>query len=238
MVELAVIDDNITFLQEFKELLGRSKLLQRAEYKIHLYSNPGDYLEFLRSRDPGREHIAFIDMYLQEGSGASLASVLIKEFPQIKTIFISAYPSTAMDIFEAEPIYFLIKPVPEDKLTAALEKAISIIKREKTETATFHIKGEVRTIHLRDIRYVETANRHLIVHTINDSFIIRESMRDCTEKLSENFVLCHRGYLVNMAYIKSIVGLEMQLNSGEKITVSKRRLSETKDRYFGFLVNS
>lgn len=235
MVELAVIDDNTIFLQEFKELLGGLELLKDTNCRIHLFSNFEDYLAFLRSKKQDSAHIAFIDMYMPEGGGVSLASVLLEEFPRIKTIFISAYPVSAMDIFEADPVYFLVKPIPEHKLAAALKKAVSLIARERTETVTFSVKGEVRTIYLRDILYAETVSRHLIIHTLQGDFTIRDSMRSCTEKLNENFVLCHRGYLVNMIHIKAITGLEVHLDTGEIIAISKRKLKETKDSYFGYI---
>lgn len=49
------------------------------------------------------------------------------------------------------------------------------------------------------------------------------------------FVLCHRAFLVNLAYAKYIRCYEVELQNGLLVPVSKHRYAETKQKLIQYL---
>ena len=83
-------------------------------------------------------------------------------------------------------------------------------------------KGKYR-ITLKDIRYIETSNRNLLVHA-QDDIICYKTMKEMEQSLSsQGFGRCHSGYLVNMLYIKRVEKLDVILTTGEIIPISQPR---------------
>ena len=59
-----------------------------------------------------------------------------------------------------------------------------------------------RRILLTDILYIEVSSHLLILHTKNGNVDTRDlSMYEIQQLLSQNFVRCHRKFIVNMKYV-------------------------------------
>ena len=52
--------------------------------------------------------------------------------------------------------------------------------------------------------------------------------------LPEEFVFCHRSYIVNMRYVRSIGKTDIMLDSDENIPLSRRLYKEVNERFIGF----
>ena len=56
------------------------------------------------------------------------------------------------------------------------------------------------------------------------------------KKLSDDFVRCHGGYIVNLAYIVGIENLEICLRGGSRLPIGTRFYDEFKSRYLEYHV--
>ena len=76
---------------------------------------------------------------------------------------------------------------------------------------------ELIRIFIQDMVYIETEGNYLNIVTTNDIMKTRETMTNMEKELCrKNFVRCHKGYLVNMAYIARIKNGEIMLQWHEK----------------------
>ena len=54
-----------------------------------------------------------------------------------------------------------------------------------------------------------------------------KNMKEMEKELEEHdFFRCHAGYLVNLAFVKNVEKLDVELTSGEKIYVSRSKRKE------------
>jgi DNA-binding LytR/AlgR family response regulator len=60
-------------------------------------------------------------------------------------------------------------------------------------------------------------------------------MKEVESQLGESFCRCHRGYLVNMAYIAEYENDSIRLSNGEKIFMAKERYHEFVKKYMRYL---
>lgn len=77
---------------------------------------------------------------------------------------------------------------------------------------------------LKSLRYVETFNRNLLLHTEQDNIICYKSMKEMERELQDKgFVRCHTSYIVNLYYVKNVKvkNLEIELITGETIPISQ-----------------
>ena len=92
--------------------------------------------------------------------------------------------------YSADDILFEIKQM---LLTGFLSNNCIMI------TDTYRI---TRRILLSDILYIEVSSHLLILHTKNGNVNTRDlTMSEIQQQLSENFVRCHRKFIVNLKYV-------------------------------------
>jgi len=105
-------------------------LLVRDAYVARIARSGEEALEFLAATRQGRapEHwaVAIIDMSLPGMSGLELIKTLRREQPDIVTLAITGYPTVeaAVQVIRSGAMDYLTKPMVEDELRIAVEKAI------------------------------------------------------------------------------------------------------------------
>jgi DNA-binding LytR/AlgR family response regulator len=112
--------------------------------------------------------------------------------------------------------------------------------RERGEdTVLIFIKIRNRNITLdrKTILYVENQGKKVEIHTTAEIIEIYASMKELELQLGESFCRCHRGYLVNMAYIAEYENDSIRLSNGEKIFMAKERYHEFVKKYMRYLRN-
>lgn len=63
---------------------------------------------------------------------------------------------------------------------------------------------------------------------------LAQKLRSDGNMLPEEFVFCHRSYIVNMRYVRSIVKTDIMLDSGEKIPLSRRLYKEVNEKFIRY----
>ena len=141
------------------------------------------------------------------------------------------YLEYAADIFEADPFYFLAKPIKEKKLTDAIDRALEKIKEEDRSCLLLQSRGEIVKIKIDDIWYVESSRRNLTIYEAGESSRVLMKLSDMEKLLPEYFLRCHQSYLVNMDRIRKFTLDGIVLIDGRVIPVSRARYTETKDKF-------
>lgn len=153
----------------------------------------------LHSDRPGGDH-----------SGADFVHSIrfIEKYSFCPVIVVSSLKDYKMRMFSSLHCYqFIEKPYDSDKLKAVIKSAIRYkTKDNKKRYVYFHSEGVIEAVMLRDIVYIENRNRKMMVHTVDDSFEI--PYKTCNSIIheldSDNFIMCNRGTIINVEYIKSI----------------------------------
>ena len=83
-------------------------------------------------------------------------------------------------------------------------------------------KGQ-RRIAYRDILYLEAQDKLLNINTEHFSLSVRGSLNALAGTLPEDFVRCHRSYIVNRSYIErlDLPGMELHLTTQERLPISR-----------------
>lgn len=186
---------------------------------------------------PGEADIVFMDIQLGADNGILVSRQLRKRYPRIRFIYITGYIQFSEAIFHGFPTAFLVKPIKPAALLYALEKATAEL--DALGVAVLSLKtrgGELYTIPLRQIHYIESLGRLVLIHTDDGPVECYRRLKDLEEQLAGEFIRCHQSFLVNLGHVKQMQELQLLLLTGETVPVSRVRLKETKEqlmRYAG-----
>ena len=175
--------------------------------------------------------IVLLDIRMPEMSGLELVDALDHPSPPA-VIFITAYDSFAVEAFREGAIDYLLKPLDEDRLRIAIERAqlalqtrdasqriaelreaLTSLQREEAarekpayeEYIWVSSRGQVVRVPVDDVHWFEADGDYVIIHA-DRNHLIHDSLRDLESRLDpQRFLRVHRGAIV---CIQSVVGLD------------------------------
>src|SRR5690606_27364366 len=186
--------------------------------------------------------LVFLDIEMPFMNGFDLLNQL--DEINFSLIFTTAYDQFAVKAFKVSALDYLVKPVEDEDLIQAVQKAISN-KRTTEDVAVKHLLKQVTERKLSDRIFVPTSNglefveSEQIVHCESDSnyttifleggakMLISRTLKDIEDMLTADyFFRVHNSHLVNLKYVKKYVrgdGGHLELKDGSIIGVSRAR---------------
>jgi two-component system LytT family response regulator len=189
--------------------------------------------------------IFILDIELsEEGSGIVLAK-RIRKIPQYfdtPIIFATTYGDKEMKVFrEVRCQTFILKPLERKKIIEAYNIAVKSIDshmrnedydyRIKKQNLTLTYKGLTHEYKLSEIVLFRAMGNYVLIVNYNlkkDSLNIatkKETLKNISKRLDEigeeNFIRCHKGYIVNLQYVSETNWinncLKLKLDSNDKL---------------------
>jgi len=200
--------------------------------------------------------LVFMDIQLADGISFDIFEHVKIDHP---IIFITAYQEYAIKAFKFNSVDYLLKPISEENLRAALskyqryfrqEEAIPAIGHElllsikqmisKPHKSRFMVKvgDRIKSLETRDILYFYSFDKGCYMHsTDNRNYVIDFTMDALVDVLDpESYFRINRRYIVSHAAIKDMITLSgsklkvLLLHSGDdSIFVSRDRLAAFKE---------
>ena len=167
----------------------------------------------------------FLDIEIGEMSGIDvsryLREILKNEITEI--IYISSHRQYAIDLFDFDPITFLLKPIDEQMLIKGFTKFLKRLKINE-EVFTFKKGRDLHRIPLKDILYFESSDHKIILHTLNDSYNFYDKIERLVALLEpQKFLFVHKSYLVNSKHIQNFEYDTITIDNGEVIPISQSK---------------
>ena len=156
MFHIVVCDDDRSITEYLKETLEKK---YRRKIECQCVYSAEELLKWLEDLDQGHTNIIILDIALGDDDGIAIAKEIRSKYPQIKVILLSGYAQLASNVFEADPVYFLSKPIDEQKLFSSVEKAMDIVQHQEIKAITgAGSGGKIHLIKVEDFLYLETSN--------------------------------------------------------------------------------
>lgn len=192
-----------------------------------------------------RFDIYFLDIQMEQLTGIETARRLRKQDESCVIVFITGVKEYVFDAFDVAALHYLIKPVQEEKLKEVLKRAVKEIEKNRHSQSNSTVNRQIFiktrdksiTVNVSDILYFENEMRKIIVHTKQDTVTFYGNMADMENRTGVGFYRCHRGYLVNMAYIAEYDAENIYLSNGDKVYLAKEKYQDFVQQYMRYLRN-
>ncbi|PKM94263.1 MAG: DNA-binding response regulator [Firmicutes bacterium HGW-Firmicutes-1] len=152
----------------------------------------------------------FFDIQLEDYTGLELA-MQIREIDHYKftpIIFITGDHCSEIEAFKNIHCYeYILKPFTENEVIKVFQDVIThgIVEKKSDPKLGIKEKDFTYVINQGDLIYVEMMNRNLYIKTIHEETDIRNcSLSKLLKQLTNQFIQCHKSFIVNRSYIKKI----------------------------------
>lgn len=179
--------------------------------------------------------IALLDIHLNETpeNGITLAKELFPQGCGTSVIFITGYMEYVSDVYETDHIYFIRKPVDLKYLKQALEKAMH---ETPTTSPVFpiYVNGSMQLIDMRDVLCVESFYRKLRFRMWNEILECYGSFSKLPESVQSHMIHCHKSFLVNPDYIRTMDHQKFILKDGSSVPISRARNKDSRQTFLNY----
>lgn len=211
-------------------------IIEKYQLKIRKYTIEEELLKEVKNQK-------FIDILIMDMQWSkhciTLAKIIQERYLQVKLIFIAANVKDALNIFEADPTYLLLRPLDKQRLYCAIEKAIQRLESSKEQMMKVQYKDKFICIPFQEIVFIESDLRYLIIHQKSKTDKIMMKMSDIEERLPDYFIRCHQSYIFNIHLMAQFEKHRVVMRDGSCIPVSRNRLEEAQngiEKYYGLMI--
>lgn len=230
MYHIAICDDEIEFVDMLKGLLKRYSEETGTELMTAEYKNGRELIE---NYDTNTDLI-FLDIQMNEMDGLAAAGMIRELDKEVSIIFLTSLKQYALEGYKYQAVNYIVKPMKYIRLKTEMNDWIEKY-RHKNPYIVVRNDGGVFKVSVNKLRYVETYKRNLMLHTDNGGLICYKNMKEMEKELSNyGFFRCHAGFLVNLAFVKKVEKLDVELTSGEIVYVSKPKRKDFMEALAGY----
>ena len=236
MIHIAICDDEKDFVAYLTGLLNQYATETGLEIKITAYY---DGMELIEKYDTTIDLI-FLDLQMRLVNGLRAAERVRQMDEKVGIIFLTTLTQYGLEGYKYQATNYIIKPMKYVRLKAEMDQWLR--KHRKDDSPAMVIINDTGKykVFLKSLRYVETFNRNLLLHTEQENIICYKSMKEMEQELQgKGFIRCHTSYIVNLFYVKGVNKLEIELITGEKIPISqpkRKGFMEKLTEYWGDLI--
>ncbi len=239
MIKVFLVEDEPPALRKLERLVGDEPDLEVCG----VASTCSDAIAGIAVSNP---QLLILDIRLPDGTGFEVLQSIdaLLDAHNFQVIFMTAYDEYAVKAFEVAAIDYLLKPVSQERFSAAIARA-----REKLSTSAkssepiakyarrFLVERRKAAYFLPvdSIHYIAADRNYALLHTELGEFALRSTMDALEKRLDPaEFARVSRSAIVRVAAIREIrQGDDMSilvLTSGAEIACSKKYWTAALDR--------
>lgn len=202
MLNFVVCDDNTVILNKISKMLESIFIKHSLDANIVLKSNSAnDVISFIKSN---KVDVLLLDINLKgQISGLNIAEELRKTNKSAYIIFTTGHLEYVMLAYKFKTFDYLAKPITIEKLEETILRLFNDIENSSHKK---YIKiGNNQTIICEnDIEYIKRDGMKIVFHTNKKDYETYSSFKKIQLNLPQNFVRCHKSFIVNINKISNI----------------------------------
>ncbi len=234
-MKIAVCDDDRAVREELFRLIKQ----QAADADVLAYQSGEEMINAGQDFD-----ISFLDIEMGKVSGMEIAR-RTREREESGShrsiiIFVTGYREYMEAAFDVNAFHYLIKPIDIEKFSEVFSRAWKEASACEEQTRKYIMVKNASTqqkILLKDIYYIESGNKKVIIHTTDGTLEVYGKMEELENGLGDGFYRCHRCYLVNMGKISAYSADNIQVTNGDNLLLARKKYSDFIKTYMRYAKN-
>jgi len=228
MINFAICDDEKAIGAQLEQTVSQYLNHLNIKHDIDVVFSP----EELEHQMQNGIHYDFIfldiEYFTSELNGVDFARIIREVYHnnQASIVFISRETKYALELFDVQPLNFLIKPLEKEKVHKVIDKYLTLAGL-RTKDFTYKKGRSILKVPFKDILYIESAGRKLFLHLVSGK---EEEFYGSLKEIYENqlqkydFLFIHASYVVNYDHLAALSFNTAKLSKGGLVLpISKYR---------------
>ena len=231
MIRIAICDDDTFFLEKAKRVISEICLRHGTSCEFLEYHSGESLLSDTSSLK--KCDLLVLDILMSGINGMDVARKIRVDNNEIRVLFASSHIKFSPEGYFVKAIGYILKDdFFERNLTAILDSLIPDLIKKNREILLKTSSGSYR-INVSNIMCVESDN-HFVTYYMNrnQGYSVRAKFADVAENMMKyDFILIHRGCIVNPTFIKDIKKNYIVLDPDWEINISRDLYKIVKQKY-------
>lgn len=200
MLNFVLCDDNLNILSKLTSMLEKIFTKHDLPAQICFTSTePDKVLDFTKNNTVD---VLILDINLKhEISGLNLAEKVRSFNKNVYIIFTTGHLEYVMLAYKVKTFDYLMKPIANEKLEETIQRLFNDISVASNKYLNINNKT---FINQQNILYIKKDGMKVIICTQKKNYELYSSFNKFEHCLSDNFVRCHKSYIVNLNNISDI----------------------------------
>jgi two-component system response regulator AlgR len=211
-------------------VLRLQKMLKQAGIEKTLSANNGKIaIEIVDKHHP---NVIFLDIEMPVINGIEAAEKIKQISPESKIIFCTAYDNFAIKAFDLSASDYLLKPIKQERLTQALEKATN---NQLAHYLTHKIGNDLINTNIDDVYCIISEQKNTYMMTQKGRFLIEESLINLESRFPQ-LLRINRNALINKSSLCGIHRVDNKAyaqltHTDYQPEISRRNISKLKQQF-------
>ena len=197
MLRFVLCDDNINVLNRLDKMLASIFIKNDIDAQVVFKAKSSDeILDYLKDNTVD---VLILDINLKSNtSGCDIADFVRGKNKDVYIIFFTGHMEYALLAYKYKTFDYLLKPITTERLEQTVIRLVEDTKHSHSQFLKFNnivIKQD-------EINYIKKDGMKLIFCTPSHNYEVYSSFSKIENCLPDNFVRCHKSYIINMNNIK------------------------------------
>lgn len=198
-------------------------LIEEVYPTVEILAEANNLLAAITEIKAHRPNIVFLDIEMPKYSGLEILNFFENENVNFQIIFTTAYNQYAIEAFETNAVDYLLKPINEDKLKIAINKAAknveindlnsrlgkleNLYNKLSISKIALEVPRGVLFVALDDIIMLEADGSYTKMYLKEGkSQLISKNLKYFSDQLEHKIIFYkpHRSYIVNLKYLSKL----------------------------------
>jgi two-component system LytT family response regulator len=227
MIRVAIVDD-----EPLARLAVRTRLAQREGFEVVAEYGDGD--SAASGLPTLRPDLVLIDVEMPGKSGLEVLAGLPRD-ERPMAILLTAHDNFALHAFDLAALDYLLKPIDDDRLDEALDRAQRAFPHHRRDEAptgwissfTVRIGSRIQVVPAGDVERIEADGDYATLHVGDKTYLVRERLHALSMRLDpRRFQRVHRSAIVRLDMISELRALTnrdslLRLRDGSLLRASR-----------------
>lgn len=219
------------------DMLAASPSLRSVEYETVLLESGAALLAAVVA-EPGCFDIYLLSTTVGGKSSLETARHIREHDEDCPIILTAPNGELAAEGYAVFATGFLIRPYSQAQLDLFLRRAVAHCGHKLAgQVFCVKVRQDYEVLSTANLVFAESSLKYLLLHMVDGSVVktmmTLEGLRQLLK--SDNFMITHKSFLINMDYVTDVAPCEFTLGSYGTAAITQRRYPQIRNRYFAYV---
>lgn len=229
MYYIGICDDDPVFIEYIKRLI----CMENAPVEFYEYLSGKELIQDMQKIE--RYDLLILDVCLPDMDGNETARKFREQFPDTLLVFCSGVCMPTTESFETTPYRYWLKQYTEERMTKEVQEVFAKLRQKRVVPSIMGKRdNQIAKLSAERISHIAIARKGSVIYcgNLKEKYSSQKRVAELYEQLKDfGFVYAHNSYIVNLKHVAVAGPKELELMSGEKLTISRSRAKEFLKRF-------